>query len=210
MSEKTNKSGTIFIIIVALAGLILGGVAISTPKTSQNTTSSGVKEDATVINNNKMFVIGNENAKARVVVFSDFLCPYCAKLHEQINEIIAGDPSKVAVNIRTFIIHEDSIIMSQAAYAAGLQGKFSEASNLLFSKYTEPTEENMVKMAEELKLDVSKFKNDLNSDAAQTAVETDNNDALKLGLGGTPSVFVNDKYLEDLNDLEATIEEANK
>jgi len=210
MSEKTNKSGTIFIIIVALAGLILGGVAISTPTTSQNTTSSGVKEDATVINNNKMFVIGNENAKARVVVFSDFLCPYCAKLHEQINEIIAGDPSKVAVNIRTFIIHEDSIIMSQAAYAAGLQEKFSEASNLLFSKYTEPTEENMVKMAEELKLDVSKFKNDLNSDAAQTAVETDNNDALKLGLGGTPSVFVNDKYLEHLNDLEATIEEANK
>lgn len=208
MSEKTNKSGTIFIIIVALAGLILGGVAISTPKSSQNTSSSGVKEDAEVINNNKKFVIGNENASAKVVVFSDFLCPYCAKLHEKINEIVQNNPNKVAVNVRTFIIHEDSIIMSQAAYAAGVQGKFNEASNLLFGKYTESTEENMIKMAEELQLNISKFKDDLNSDAAKQFVETDNDDALKLGLQGTPSVFVNEKYLENLDNLEATIEEA--
>ena len=98
--------------------------------------------------------------------------------------------------------------MSQAAYAAGVQGKFNEASNLLFGKYTESTEENMIKMAEELQLNISKFKDDLNSDAAKQFVETDNDDALKLGLQGTPSVFVNEKYLENLDNLEATIEEA--
>lgn len=212
MTEKTNKSGTIFVIIVALVGLVLGGLAISTPKS--NPSSSGkataVKEDASIIDNNKMFVMGNPDAKVKIVVFSDFLCPYCAKLHEQLGGILAKDSNKVAINIRTFIIHDGAALMSQAAYAAGQQGKFKEASDLIFSKYTESTEDNMVKMAEELKLDTGKFKNDMNSDTAKKAVETDNADAQKLGLQGTPSVFINDKYLQDLNNLEATIEEAAK
>lgn len=209
MSKSNNKSGTIFIIIVALAGLVLGGLAISTPK-SNNTATSGVQEDKSVIENNALFTMGNKDAKAKVVVFSDFLCPYCSKLHEQLNEILNKEPDKVAINIRTFIIHDGAVLMSQAAYAAGQQGKFKEASDLLFTKYTESTEDNMVKMAEELKLDVNTFKTDMNSDDAKKWVETDNNDAQKLGLQGTPSVFINGKYLSDLNNLEATINEAIK
>ncbi len=209
--SKANKSGTVFIVIVALVGLVLGGLAISTPKSSgPSTTASGAKEDASVINNNKMFTIGSENAKAKVVVFSDFLCPYCAKLHEQMNDILSKNPEKVSLDLRTFIIHDDAVLMSEAAYAAGQQGKFKEASDLLFAKYNESSEDSMVKMAEELKLDVDKFKNDMKSEAAQKAIETDNSDAGKLGLQGTPSVFINDKYLDDLNNLEATINEAIK
>lgn len=210
MNEKSNKSGTVFIIIVALAGLILGGLAVSTPKSESNIPGDDVLEDARVINNNKMFIIGNKEAKTNVVVFSDFLCPYCSKIHEKINEIVDKDPNKLAVNTRAFIIHEDSILMTQAAYAAGLQGKYNEAATLLFNKYTQADEENMIKMAEELNLDLKKFREDLLSEKAKNYVETDNEDAIKLGLRGTPSVFINGKYLEDLNVLEQAIEEASR
>lgn len=212
MTQKQNKSGTIFIIIIALAGLILGGLAISTPKSSNQTgsTSGKVSEDSSIIENNKMFTMGNENAKVKIIVFSDFLCPYCAQLHEQLNETIAKEPNKIGVNVRTFIIHEEAAIMSKAAYAAGLQGKYKEASDLLFTKYTDGTEDKMIEMAGELGLDKDKFKTDLNSDAAAKYVETDNTDATKLGLQGTPSVFINNKYVDDLNELNALIEEAAK
>lgn len=209
MSKKSggDRTGIIFIIIVAVIGLILGGLAISTPS-SNNSTSY----DESVVNDNLKFVIGDENAKVKVVIFSDFLCPYCASLHQQIDEMLSSDSGSMAVYTRTFLIHDGAELMSRAAYAAGMQGKYKEASDLLFSTYQEedPTEDNMIKMAQELGLNTDQFKSDMNSDDAKQYVETDNNDAIKLGLQGTPSVFINGKYLDDLGQFEATVAEASK
>lgn len=207
--SSQNKSASVFIIIVAVVGLILGGVVISTPS-SDNGSSQSVREDKSVVERNNKFVVGNENAKVRVVVFSDFLCPYCANIHEQLNQIVADDPQKISFVTRSFIIHEEARIMSQAAHAAGLQGKYKEASDLLFEKYNEATEEKMLEMAKELGLDEQKFKEDLNSDETKEFVQSDDEDAIALNLRGTPSVFVNGEYVDDPSELEMIIEEASK
>lgn len=205
-NKSGNNSGVIFIIVVAIAGLVLGGLAISTPSSSVTT-----KYDESIVNNNLKFPIGNENAKVKVVIFSDFLCPYCASLHEKIDEMLNSDPIKLVAYTRTFIIHDGAELMSKAAYAAGIQGKYKEASNSLFTNYQNNyTEEDMLNMAKELGLDIDKFKTDMNSDEAAKSIETDNNDAQTLGLGGTPSVFINGKYVDDLSQFETLVDEANK
>lgn len=208
--SKENKNASVFIIIVAIVGLILGGMVISAPVSDRGDSLSGVLEDESIISRNHKFILGNENAKVRVVVFSDFLCPYCANIHDQINQIIAKDPQKISAVTRSFIVHDEAFIMSKAAFAAGLQGKYSQASDLLFTKYTEGSEEKMIEMAQELSLDIEKFKSDLNSEETESSINADNEDALALNLKGTPSVFVNNKYVDDLNELEAIIEEESK
>ncbi|OQA53223.1 MAG: DSBA-like thioredoxin domain protein [candidate division WS2 bacterium ADurb.Bin280] len=207
--SSQNKSASVFIIIVAIIGLILGGMVISAPSTN-NGSQQAVNEDEAIISRNNKFVIGNENAKVRVVIFSDYLCPYCADVHAQMNEIVSNDPDKVSFVTRSFIVHDEAMIMSQAAHAAGEQGKFKEASDLLFEKYNEGTEEKMLEMARELNLDENKFKNDLNSEETKNFIQTDNEDAFALNLRGTPSIFVNGKYVDDPSNLMMIIEEAAK
>ncbi len=211
---RKNNGATTFIIFVAIVGMVVGGLILAAPpqkdrapSSTQNQQSS-VKEDANLINNSDAAVIGSKDAKVKVVVFSDYQCPYCSKLHESFKGLEDKFGGDLAIEVRNFIIHPQAEMMARAAYAADRQGKFDEAANLIFSKYTEATEDSMVKMAEELKLDTEKFKGDLNSDKAKSVVEKDNSDAQALGLGGTPSVFVNNKYLEDPSTLENTISQA--
>ncbi len=40
-------------------------------------------------------VLGNPNAKKRVIVFTDPECPYCKRLHQQLKEVVAKDPNVV-------------------------------------------------------------------------------------------------------------------
>ena len=208
-----NSGATTFIIFVVVVGLVLGGlILIAPPKTEQPATNTNdqnqqpqVKEDPNLIDRSDAPIIGKKDAKVKLAVFSDYLCPYCVIVHKTLNDILSKYPDDVNLEVRHFVVHQEAQIMSQAAYAASLQGKFKEANSLIFEKYQEGTEDNMVKMAQELKLDIDKFKSDMKSDTAKNYVDKDSSDAQALGLGGTPSVFVNDKYLEDSTKLEDNI-----
>jgi len=207
-----NSGATTFIIFVAIVGLVLGGLILAAPpKTEQGATDTSsqnptqVLEDPNLINRNDAPIIGAKDAKVKIAVFTDYLCSYCVKLHESLNSILSNYSTDVSIEIRHFIVHPEAQIMAQAAYAANLQGKFKEANDLIFAKYQEGTEDNMVKMAQELKLNVDKFKTDMTSESAKNHVDKDSSDAQSLGLGGTPSVFVNNKYLEDSSTLEENI-----
>ena len=135
-----KNSGTTFIIIVALIGLVLGGFILSSPpKTSapssdNSSATSQVKENPTLIDNPNSPVVGNKDASVKIVVFSDFLCPYCAQLHTSLDGYVAKYGDKIAIEIRTFLVHDQAQILSQAAYAADKQGKFWAAADLIFTK----------------------------------------------------------------------------
>jgi len=193
-------SGTTFIIAIAIIGLVLGGIIISSPRqtpTNNSETENSVSEDPALVNRDGAPRIGKEDAKVKIVVFSDYLCPYCKELHEQLNEILKANPDTVSLTARTFLIHPSAEILHQAAEAANKQGKFKEMNDLLFSADQDPTEDEVIEMAKKINLNITQFKSDLNSDAVKSAIQKDNDDAQALNLGGTPSVFVNGKYIDD-------------
>ena len=209
MARKTSGAAT-FIVFVIATGLVLGGLILaSPPKTiapdSPDQEPSEINADPSIVANNNRQVIGPEDAKVRIVVFSDYRCPYCRQLNEKLVEIQKENPEAVAVVFRNFTLGEENKMFAQAAYAAHLQGKLSEASELLYSKYQAPEKDEMIKMAEELGLDVNKFKSDLESEETASFVETDSADARQLGLRGTPSVFVNGQYLEDPGQISEVV-----
>src|ERR1035437_3900032 len=196
--EKRNalfkKVGTIvgvaLIVVISIIGLIkLAG-------SSGSSSSSGInippvsKSDITK---------GNPKSKVTLIEYADFQCPACAAYHPLINQLLADFNGKIFYVYRMFplsSIHKNAIISAQAAYAAYKQGKFFEMDDYLFNKQTEwadisdPTT-TFTDYAKLLKLDVNKFKADMNSDEAKNYVADSENQASSIGVNSTPTFFVN-------------------
>lgn len=95
-------------------------------------------------------------------------------------------------------IHDKAVIAAEAAEAAAAQGKFWEMHDLLFQRQQEWSGLSVDQMpavlegyAKELALDVEAFTQDLDNGTYKQKVEDSYNVAGALGLGGTPSFFVN-------------------
>ncbi|MBN2529871.1 MAG: thioredoxin domain-containing protein [Deltaproteobacteria bacterium] len=145
-------------------------------------------------------VKGAENAEVTVVVFTDFQCPFCAKAARKIERITAVYPKYVKLVFKNFpleSIHPDAILGARAGFAAQQQGKFWDMHDTLFSRGPAGYDPNKIMvMAKGLGLDTEKFEEDLVSEAAKAAIEADVALGEKLGVNGTPRLFVNGRVLE--------------
>lgn len=201
----------VFLIIVVAVGLIFGGYLLN-PGTTNNSNpdvtaakdASPVITDPALINNDQAPLIGSSDSKIKLVVFSDYLCPYCKDAHEVIDKILK-DNSDVSLQARSFVIHEEARILAQAAEAANKQGKFAEMDNALFNGEAESNEDSVKALASQLGLDVDKFMQDLNSDEIKSRVAKDGEDAQGLGLQGTPSIYLNNTPVSNFNDLPSLL-----
>ena len=81
--------------------------------------------------------MGSPNAPVRIEVFSDFECPACKGLHEQILPLVVGDyviPGKVYLVSREFPLpmHQYSREAANYATAAARLGKYQQVADTLF------------------------------------------------------------------------------
>jgi len=96
--------------------------------------------------------------------------------------------------------HDKAALSTQAAEAAGKQGKFWEMHDVLFNQQAVWVELSvtdfqqwLIGQAGELKLDVEKFTSDLTSIELVNLAQNAWDDAQVMGLTGTPSLLVNDQ-----------------
>lgn len=96
--------------------------------------------------------------------------------------------------------HDKAALSTQAAEAAGKQGKFWEMHDVLFNQQAVWVELSvtdfqqwLIGQAGELKLDVEKFTSDLTSFELVNLAQNAWDDAQVMGLTGTPSLLVNDQ-----------------
>ena len=94
--------------------------------------------------------------------------------------------------------HDKTALATQAAEAAGKQGKFWEMHDLLFTKQSDWStlsvadfQQWLINMASELNLDVSKFTSDLTSPELVALAQKGWDDGQKMKLSGTPTLFIN-------------------
>jgi cyclophilin family peptidyl-prolyl cis-trans isomerase/protein-disulfide isomerase len=159
---------------------------------------------------------GNPNAKYTLVEYSDFMCPYCAALSPVLQQLMAEHPDDVRLVFRHFPLpsHPLSILGTQAAEAAGLQGKFWEVTDYLLQNQAEWTsldepafEAFLLDKAEAWGLDKGQFSKDLRSDAMVKAARDAQNAANTAGITYTPFVMLNDRVLQggEIQNLDAVI-----
>ena len=94
-----------------------------------------------------------------------------------------------------------------AAAAAQRQGKFWEYHDRLFENYDRLDDQKFREIARELNLDMEKFEKDLNDPATILRVDKDVQLGRSVGVGGTPTVFINGSISKarTLEDFQAIV-----
>ncbi len=116
---------------------------------------------------------------------------------------------------KQFVVHpETATIPALAVCAAQKQGKFAPMEKLVWEKgWVEPgpvggarpgdlSKEAMEGFAKELKLNMAKFKADLDSEGCKQQLADNKSLMQKLGVRGTPGFFINGRYLVGAQQIE--------
>ncbi|MGC8877785.1 MAG: peptidylprolyl isomerase [Anaerolineae bacterium] len=147
---------------------------------------------------------GQADAPVTVIEYADFQCPACAGVSPLVKQLLEAEEGKVRLVYRHFpltSIHDKAMITAEAAEAAGAQGKFWEMHALLYERQqlwaTKSAEEMLTVLADyaqELGVDVAQFKQALAEHTYRAKVQQQYDDAIALGLPGTPSFIFNDVH----------------
>ena len=150
-------------------------------------------------------VTGPQNAAVTLVEFSDFQCPYCTLAVPQIHALMKAYPSAVKLIFKEYPLdtHPQAAMAAAAAVGAQKQGKFWQMHDALFAQDGHLSRETILGAALELGLDMKRFQDDWKSEQVQHIVTQDVADGDRLGVQGTPTLFINGKRYNGPIQLEA-------
>jgi len=168
-----------------------------------------------------MHIRGPASARVTIEEFGDFQCPPCGKLSDPINQLERDYRPRLRVIFRHFPLpnHAHAREAAFASEAAGLQGRFWEMHDLLYREQSVWSNQADVRPLFEsyagmLRLNVDRFKKDMESEQVEEHVASDQKHGAALGVRTTPTVFLNDRALAPINlnptGLHAAIDAAMK
>lgn len=146
---------------------------------------------------------GADNARAVLVEFADFQCPYCKEAGAALKKTLAKFEDDLKIVYMDFPVNPSGISrkVAEGAACAGKQNKFWEYHDQAFAKQSELTADSALALAEELQLDTDAFNECLSSDFPAQHVNKAEEEGLRLGVDETPTLFLNGRRLH-LHDLE--------
>jgi Na+/H+ antiporter NhaA len=155
--------------------------------------SRAVLDLVTPVDVKRDHVRGPAGAPVTLVEYGDFQCPYCGRAEPVVRELLAdfGDLRYVWRHLPLRDVHPHAQLAAEASEAAAAQGKFWEMHDLLFSHQNALTVGDLVGHAEQLGLDVHRFRESLRKQTFAGRVEEDIDSADLSGVSGTPTFFVN-------------------
>lgn len=142
-------------------------------------------------------VRGPAGAPVTIVVFSDMECPFCTKLWAGLREIEEEYAGKlrIAVRHRPLPFHANARDAARATLAAAAQGRFWEYHDALMEGGRKVDAAALDRRAAEVGLDPARLRRDMQSAEVEAAVAADEAAAVRLGVAGTPTLFVNGRRI---------------
>jgi protein-disulfide isomerase len=157
--------------------------------------------------------LGRRDAPVTIVEFSDFQCPYCAATAPLLKRVLERYDERVRLVYKHFPLsfHREGRPAALASLAAEEQGGFWEMHDLLFRESADLREERFPDLAQEAGLDVETFLLDYEENRAEyeARVIEDYTQGLRLGVRGTPTLFVNGRrvMVRTFEEISAMIDE---
>jgi protein-disulfide isomerase len=149
-------------------------------------------------------VRGDKAAKVTIIEYSDYQCPFCSRVEETLARIQKEYSGKVRLVWKDAPLpfHDKAKPAAEAARAAGEQGKFWEMHDKLFANQQALDRAALERYAQELGLNLPKFRAALDSHNFEKAIEGDLAEAQNFGARGTPSFFINGRPLRGAQPFE--------
>jgi protein-disulfide isomerase len=149
--------------------------------------------------------MGNPDAPVRIDVFEDFQCPACQFFTQSVESQVITDllsTGQVYYVFRHYPFLDDRSATKESDQAANAslcaadQERFWDYHDLLYTNWSGENQgsfsnRRLVAFAEELNLDMDAFNSCFDEKRFQDQIDQDIQDALRMGISGTPSVFVN-------------------
>lgn len=156
---------------------------------------------------------GPEDAKLTLVEYVDFECEYCAHATGSWEDLSAQFGDDLRYVVRHLPHHPHGPLAARAAEAAARQSAFWRWLDLVFTHQDALERENLIDYAEELGLNVERFIQDMDSEAAAERVNRDLVSAENSGAHATPTFFVEGCRLlgdYDARTLTAALESSRR
>jgi protein-disulfide isomerase len=154
---------------------------------------------------------GNPDADVIIVEYGDFQCPYCERVLALTDALLEErDDVALAFKHMPLSFHPAALPAALAVEAAAEQDRFWEMHDALFAlgkgigdhvDRSQPVpEEGPVPfegLAEELGIDVDRYRADFRSAPVRARVDADQAEARALRVSGTPTFFVDSRRVEE-------------
>ncbi|HKG39750.1 MAG TPA: Na+/H+ antiporter NhaA [Conexibacter sp.] len=150
-------------------------------------------------------VRGSAQASVTLVEYGDFECPYCGRAEPIVRELLEGDGDLRYVwrHLPLNDVHPNAEVAAEAAEAAADQDRFWDYHALLFGHQDALKPKQLVGYAEELGLDVDRFRRELRDHDHAGRVARDVESADLSGVAGTPTFFINGTRHHGAYDVDA-------
>lgn len=151
-----------------------------------------------------LHVSGPADAPVTIVEFSDFQCPFCARMSPVLARVRSAYPNDVRIVFKHFPLpsHDQAVPAALAAECAGEAGKFWDMKRVLFENQARLGDASFQQLAATLKLNPDDFSDCMTSRRHSQRVERDQADGIRLGVGSTPTVFLNGRLVSGAQPYE--------
>jgi protein-disulfide isomerase len=140
-------------------------------------------------------VRGNPRGDVALVEFFDVRCPYCKRLHEDMEQLVSRDRGVRVVLKDIPILGPGSVLAARALLAAQRQGKYLELHDALMRSRGEPTEPAIRAEAQRAGLDVPRLLREMDDPAIQRRLDANLALSRALQIDGTPAIIVGDQLI---------------
>jgi len=141
---------------------------------------------------------GPANAPVTIVEFADFECPFCGAFYPTLKLVEKNYADRVRLVYRQFPLtnsHPNAQKAAEASLCANEQRRFWDFYDALFSDQSRLDVPSLKQRAQALGLDVAAFNACLDSGSQAAAIQKDRDDARRMGVNSTPTVFINGRLL---------------
>ena len=149
------------------------------------------------------------DGRVDLVEYGDFECPYCRDAVPSIARVLERLAGRVRFVFRHFPVaarHPHAQHAAEAAEAAAAQGRFWEMHDLLFAERDALEDDDLVRHAASLGLDVARFRDDFESRRFAPRVAEDRRAAVDAGVRGTPAFFIAGEPHRGFYDVVALVD----
>lgn len=156
---------------------------------------------------------GPADALVTMVMFAEFECPFSGRAVPTLVELKQhyGDDLRIVFRHFPLDFHAQARPAARAAWAAHQQGQFWPMFDWLFANQARLGPAVYSAMATQLELDVERFERDMESAAANQALDSDVLEGQRIGVQGTPNFFINGRLVagaQPLADFQLVIDAA--
>ena len=144
--------------------------------------------------NDRDHTVGPADASVVVVNYGDYQCADCRQRHRHVQKMIDALANRVQFVYRHFPlinVHPEALRASEAAEAAGAQGKFWEMHRLLYASPNKLKDRDLHGHAKAIGLDIDRFDREMADSVYASQILKDYYQYINCGISGAPTTFIN-------------------